>query len=281
MAEITLKRTAEYLRVVIDVLWTKPDGLPAGEILSRVKTTLSPMVDELQYIPGTHIPRYEQITRLAVNPLVAAGWFIKSRERWYLSDDGKSACKNYRNPEEFYKAALLVADKKKQLYDELAVVLEEAEEKAWTQIWRYLYTMNPVEFKYAVADLLRALGFQLDWVAPPGKNRGQVDMVAYGAGLGSGPRLKVHVRHTGQAATVEGLRAFLDVLTPNDFGVFVSSGGFTEQAQEQAHDQEKQRVRLVDPGTFVELWIATYAQLSDEARRRLPLKAVYFVTPGE
>src|SRR5688572_29569355 len=102
MAEITLKRTAEFLRVVIDLLWSKPDGLPAGEIFQKIRIVLPLMGDELDYLPSTNIPRYEQLTRQAVDPLVEAGWFIKNKERWYLTDDGKAACKTFRNAEEFY-----------------------------------------------------------------------------------------------------------------------------------------------------------------------------------
>ncbi len=280
MAEITLKRTAEFLRVVIDVLWSKPDGLPAGEILTKIRTVVPLMGDEIEYLPSTHIPRYEQLTRQAVNPLVEAGWLIKNKERWYLTDDGKAACKTFRNAEEFYKAALQVYDHKRQLRDALSVIVEEAEEKAWVQVWRYLQEMNPVEFKNMVADLLQALGYTVDWIAPPGKSRGHIDMIAYaGSVTGAGPRIKVYVRHTGQEATVEGLRAFLAVLVANDAGIFVSSGGFTELVKQEVRTQGLQKVRLIAIAEFFDLWVENYDKISDEGKRRFPLKAVYFVAP--
>ena len=280
MAEITLQRTAEYLRVVIDVLWAKPDGLPAGEVLTRVRTSVHMLGNELDYLPSTNIPHYEQFTRLAVNALVEAGWFIKDRERWYLTDDGKAACKTFRNSEEFYKAALQVYEHKRRLRETLAVVVEEAEEKAWVQVWRYLQEMNPVEFKSMVADLLVALGYTVDWIAPPGKSRGHIDMVAYsGVVSGAAPRIKVYVRHTGQQATVEGLRAFLAVLAAEDAGIFVSSGGFTDAVREALHAQGAQQVRLVGIADFFDLWVENYDKLSPAGKRRLPLKAIYFVSP--
>lgn len=280
MAEITLKRTAEFLRVVIDVLWSKPDGLPAGEILARIRTVVPLMGNELDYLPSTTIPRYEQITRLAVNPLVEVGWFIKNKERWYLTDDGKAACKTFRNAEEFYKAALQVYDHKRQLREALSVIVEEAEEKAWVQVWRYLQEMNPVEFKNMVADLLAALGYAVDWIAPPGKSRGHIDMIAYsGRMAGAGPRIKVHVRHTGQEATVEGLHAFLAVLVGDDAGIFVSSGGFTDLVKEEVRTQGLQKVRLIAIAEFFDLWVENYEKLSPAGKRCLPIKAVYFVAP--
>ena len=282
MAEITLKRTAEFLRVVIDVLWARPEGLPAGEILTKIRTVVPLMGDEIDYLPSTHIPRYEQLTRQAVNPLVEAGWFIKNKERWYLTDDGKAACKTFRNAEEFYKAALQVYDHKRQLRDALSVILEEAEEKAWTQVWRYLQETSEVEFKNMVADLLQALGYHVDWIAPPGKSRGHIDMIAYpGALAGGGPRVKVHVRHTGQQATLEGLKAFLAVLVTDDAGIFVSSGGFTDVVKEEIRTQGLQRVRLIGVAEFFDLWVENYEKLSEAGKRRFPIRAVYFVAPEE
>jgi restriction system protein len=280
MAEITLKRTAEFLRVVIDMLWSKPDGLPAGEIFQKIRIVLPLMGDELDYLPSTNIPRYEQLTRQAVDPLVEAGWFIKNKERWYLTDDGRAACKTFRNAEEFYKAALQAYGNKRQLRDALNVIAEEAQERAWVQVWRYLQETNPLEFKHMVADLLQALGYHVDWIAPPGKNRGLIDMIAYaGALAGDGPRIKVHVRHTGQQATVEGFKSFLAVLAAGDAGIFVSSGGFTDQVREEVRVQGMRNIRLIAIAEFFDLWVEHYEQLSHEARRRFPLKAVYFVAP--
>ena len=280
MADITIKRTAEYLRVVIDVLWSKPDGLPAGELLTTIRTVVPMMGDELAYLPTTHIPHYEQLTRQAVNPLVEAGWFIKNKERWYLTDDGKAACKTFRNAEEFYKAALQVDEHRRLLREALSTVVEDAEEQAWAQAWRFLQEMSPVEFKNVVADLLQALGYQVDWIAPQGKSRGHIDMIAYpGSAAANAARIKVHVRHTGQQATVEGFKAFLTVLAADDAGIFVSSGGFTELVKEEVRTQGQQRVRLISSVEFFDLWVENYAKLSQDGKRRLPIKAIYFVAP--
>lgn len=265
---------------MIDVLWSMPDGLPSGEILSRIRAAIPLSDDEKAYIPSTKIRLYERDVRLAVEVLVQAGWFIKQRERWYLSDDGKAACKNFRNAEEFYKAALAVNEKKQRLRDDAAVVVEEAEEKAWAQVWRYLQEVSPVDFKFMVADLLQALGYHVDWIAPPGKSRGYIDMIAYSGPLaGRGPRIKVHVRHTGQQATTEGLRAFLDVLLAEDAGIFISSGGFTEVVREEARSNHPRKLRLISSTDFFDLWVENYDNLSQEGRRRLPVKPVYFVAP--
>lgn len=280
MVEPSLKRMSEILRVIIQILWFKTDGLPAREILEAIpaRTRLSP--EELELDPLTSSPQYEKLARSATNTLTEAGWFIKTRERWYISDEGLAACKKIKNIEEVYKAALLLVEEKRQQRADLIINVENAEEKAWQQVWQYLNEMNPIDFQYAVADLLKALDYHLDWMAPPGKSHGYIDLVAYPDSLGSpGARVKVHVQHRGQAATLEGLRAFMSELNAHDLGIFVATGGFTEQVLEASRSQDLRKVRLVSLENFYQFWIQHYDKLSPEARRRFPLKAIYFLAP--
>jgi len=280
MAEPTLKRISEFLRVVFQVLWSKSDGLPARDILDAVARKIKLSDDESVLIPTTVTPKYEKIVRSATNTLVEVGWIIKNKDCWYLSDEGKAACKNIKDVEEIYKAALLLCEEKKQLREDLLLTIENAEEKAWQQIWKYLNEMNPIEFKDMVGDLLKALNYHLDWIAPPGKRHGYIDIVAYPNPLGSsGTRIKVHVKHSGQAATVEGLRAFLGMLNAHDQGIYVSSGGFTDMALEEVRTQEMRKIRLISLENFYYFWIQNYDKLSQEARHRFPLKPIYFLAP--
>jgi restriction system protein len=280
MAEPTLKRTSEFLRVVFQVLWSRPDGLSARDILDTIAWKIKLSADEIVMIPPTSTPHYEKIVRSATNTLVEVGWMIKNRDRWYLSDEGMAACKNIKNVEEIYKTALLICEEKKQHRDELLLTVENAEEKAWQEIWKYLNEMTPIEFKYMVGDLLKALNYHLDWIAPPGKNHGYIDIVAYPNPLGnSGTRIKVHVKHSGQAATVEGLRAFLGVLNEHDLGIFVSSGGFTEMVLDEVNTQELRKIRLLSLEKIYQFWVQNYDKLSQEARHRFPLKPIYFLAP--
>lgn len=280
MVEPSSQRTAEILRVIFQVLWLKPDGLPAREVLDAIPARMALTEEESGLIPSTSTPQYEKTAREATNMLVEVGWFIKDRNRWTFSNEGRAACKNIKNVDEIYKTALLLSEQKKQLRSDILLTVENAEEKAWHQIWQYLHEMTPVEFKGLVADLLRGLNYHLDWIAPPGKNHGYIDLVAFPNPLGSsGPRIKVHVQHKGQPATAEGLRAFMGALNPHDLGIFVCSGGFTEQVAEAARSQELRRVRLVSLETFVQFWIQNYDKLSQDARRRFPLKPIYFLAP--
>ena len=261
-------------------MWLKPDGLPAREILDGIPARLKLTEAEISLVPATQTPQYEKIAREATNTLVEVGWLIKTRERWYISDEGLTVFRNMKNVEEIYQTALQRSTATKQARSDQQLTIEQTEERAWDQIWSFLNEMNPVEFKFMIADLFRGLGYQIDWVAPPGKHHGYIDLIAYPIPLGSsGPRVKVHAQHKGQPATMEGLRTFMGELTPQDLGIFVSSGGFTDQVLHAERSQELRHIRLVTLENFFEYWVQTYDKLTPEARRRFPLKAIYFLAP--
>jgi len=280
MNEPTPKRTAELLRVIFQVLWSKPDGLPARDVLEAVFRKIKIADEDHPLASGSFAPQYERNIRTTSNLLAEVGWLVKNKERWCLTDEGRAACRSIKNSDEIYNNALFLCEEKKNLREDLLLTIESAEEKAWQQIWQYLNEMNPTEFKLLVGDLLTAFDFHLEWVSPPGKDHGYIDIIAYPNPPGSsGTRIKVHVKHTGQAATLEGLRAFFGVLTPHDLGIFVSSGGFTDTFMEEVSGQDLRRIQLVSLKNFIHLWIQNYEKLSPEARYRFPLKAIYFLSP--
>jgi restriction system protein len=50
---------------------------------------------------------------------------------------------------------------------------------------------------------------------------------------------------------------------------------------EEARTQANRRVTLVDLERLFDLWVEHNKTLDDEARRRMPLKAIYFLAPQE
>jgi restriction system protein len=69
------------------------------------------------------------------------------------------------------------------------------------------------------------------------------------------------------------------LLGDDDVGLFVTLGGFTKDAAEEARTQEKRRVTLIDLETLFDLWVQHYGKLSDDARSRLPLRPIHFLAP--
>ena len=103
MAEIAPQRIGEFLRIVFLRLWQESAGLPVGETLAQIPQTTVLTDFEMEYIPSTHTPRYERTVRLATIPYVHAGWLVKNKGRWILTDEGKQACKSFTNAEAFIK----------------------------------------------------------------------------------------------------------------------------------------------------------------------------------
>jgi restriction system protein len=210
MADITRKRTGQFLQIIFKLLLDKPDGLPAKEVLAEVPKSISLSEYESGYYPSApNSPRFEKIVRFATIDLVKAGWMVKSKGRWYITQEGKQAYHKYPDPEDFYKEAsrLFYEWKRSRPPEEgleteevteapkLGLTFEEVEDLAKEQIKAIVEAINPYEFQDLVADLLTAMGYYIYWVAPPGKDGG-IDIIAYNDPIGvNGPRMKVQVKH--------------------------------------------------------------------------------------
>jgi restriction system protein len=283
MADITLSRVGELLRSMFELLWTRQEGMHAKDIFAVLPEITQLTEEEKSYSPSTRMPQYERIVRLATVPLVKAGWLFKNdKGRWYITDEGRQACRRYSNPQELYKEALRLFDEHRENVPSYNLVAEEAEEKAWEQIRRFLQITQRIEFQTLIVDLLVAMRYHVNWVAPPEKDHGQIDIVALVDPIGvRGPRILVQVKHKGQAVTLEGLKAFSSILGTSDYGLCVSTGGFTSDALEGVRSDIVQRTTLWDLEKFFDLWILNNEKLSQDARARLPLKAIYFLRQVE
>jgi restriction system protein len=284
------------LRELFEVLMPVSDGMQAREALAALEKRLTlSNYENGEYASGGR--RFDKIVRFATVDLVKAGWLVKEKGRWTVTVEGEKAFHSIRDPEAFYKEAVRlyhqwkstqpddIEDTVPDIADETtaktaSITLEEAEEQAWSEIDQYLRGVNPYEFQEIVASLLRAMGYHVSWVAPPGRDGG-IDILAASDPLGTkSPRIKVQVKRQAQSVDVDGLRSFMALLGDGDVGIFVSVGGFTKKAAEEARLQEKRKITLLNNEQLFDLWIEYYGQLKDEDRRRLPLKSVYFLSPG-
>jgi restriction system protein len=162
-----------------------------------------------------------------------------------------------------------------------ASTVEEAEENAWTQIEQYIQAMNPYDLQKLVAALLRAMSYHVSWISPPGPDKG-IDVVAHNDPLGtSAPRIKVQVKRRVDRVNVGDLRSFIAVLGEQDVGIFVSLGGFSRDAEDEARTKETRKLTLVDLEKLVDLWVEHYEKIAEADKRLLPLKPVYYLAPSE
>jgi len=294
MTETKKGRNGELVRGVFKILLQHPDGLQAKEVLRRLEQEVPPNSYELSmYEKRPELRRYEKIVRFCTISAVKAGWLVKNKGLWLLTDEGKSAYNNIKDPEQFYAEAKRLYKKwKADLPDddtgleedesnESAATLEEAEELAWSEIETFLHDMNPYDFQDLVAGLLRGMGYFVEWVSPPGPDKG-IDIVAHVDPLGvKGPRIKAQVKRRADKTTVDGVRGFMALLGDSDVGLFVNTGGFTRDAEDEARRQEKRRIMLVDLKRLFDLWVDHYNDIPEAQRRLLPLRPVYYLAPEE
>ncbi len=293
MAEITLERKGELLRKVFEILLDHPDGLRAGAVIALLVETMELSEFERGSYPDTpNRLRVDKIVRFTTINFTKAGWLRKEKGTWTLTDAGRKAYESYGDPHQFESEAekLYRKWKRGRPHDpaggngpepDTTTTLEEAEESAWNEIEVYLKAMPPYDFQNLVAALLRAMGYHVDWVSPPGPDGG-LDIVAYNDPLGTKPpRIKVQVRRREARTSVEDVRAFMSLLALNDVGIFVSTGGFTGSAEEEARKQETRRVTLIGLQRLFDLWVEHYQKLEEADKQLLPLKPVYFLMPEE
>ena len=296
MSNTSKRRTGELIRTLFEVLRTQPDGMRAADAL----TALEQRVVLTEYEAGDYETggrRFEKIVRFGTVAPVKAGWLVKNKGIWTLTPDGEAALQAYPDPEQFTRAAGQLYKKWKNAQpvpedgedgdDEITegsatITLEEAEEMAWAEIEAFLAAMPPYDFQELVAALLKAMGYHVAWIAPPGKDGG-TDIIAYNDPLGTRPpRIKVQVKRNANSPRIDvmGLRSFMAVLADGDVGLFVALSGFTKDADYEAR-QSHRRISLIDARRLLELWTSHYAQLDDSARARLPLKPVWFLAGDE
>ena len=229
--------------------------------------------------------------------LVKAGWVVKKKGRWYLTNEGEESL--HMGEIEHYLAASSAyrswqAKNPKQQSDEIkdaideegeatqeTVTFDQIEQIADEGMRNHILAQNAYEFQDLVAALLRGMGYHTPFVAPRGKDGG-IDIIAYRDPLGaSSPRIKVQVKHRETTAGVKELRELMGILRKDgDVGMFVSTGGFSSDAKVAARDSPV-HLELLDLEKFIELWQSFYNKLDDTDKARLPLRPVYFLAPSE
>jgi restriction system protein len=303
MSDVSKTRVGEMQRGVIKLLLDSPDGLPAKDAIERLRVAVPPTdFEKTDYPNRPGSERYRKMVRFATIAPVKAGWMIKDEGRWYITEDGIQAYQKFKDPLEFRREAGRLYHQWKdnrpkeeseseddsadavEILDKdanVAGTYEEAEETAWTEIEQYVQIMKPYDLQKLVAALLRAMGYYVSWVAPPGPDGG-IDILAHNDPLGTTvPRIKVQVKRRADRVAINEVREFISVLSEHDVGIFVSIGGFTKEAETKAREKETRILTLLDLRKFVDLWIKNYAKIEESDKRLLPLEPVYYLAPSE
>jgi len=281
MRDLSVEYASELVRGVVELLWSRPEGLSGDEVIARLPEKIQLTEDLLNDPQSLFSPRYTGTVRLATLPLVKAGWLIKTdKGRWILTEDGRAACRRFLTPHELYlEAKRLQIDGQNDISRNL-IFLEVIREEGWGITADYIKGKNSVEIRRLIALLLDAMQFHITWIAPPQKERGQIDMIASIDPIGANARrILVQIKHTGQPVTLEGIRSFLSVLGSDDFGLLFSSGGFTSEVRDAENKKGYQKINIMDLEKFYDIWLKYYDKLSREAHILLPLQTIFFLSP--
>lgn len=304
MAEITRKRNGQLVRTLFEILIKYPDGLKAKHAIELLAKSikLTPYEEGFYDSSPTPVRRFDKIIRFATIDCVKGGWLVKSKGTWTITSEGIEAYNQYTDPETFANEAqklylawhTSVTDtvstssasetsiKEESIEDSSSITFEQAQEQAWSEVEKYLKSLNPYDFQNLVADLLRGMGYFVSWVSPAGKDGG-VDIIAHPDPLGTqSPRIKVQVkRYSDSRVDKQTVQSFISTINEGDAGLFVATSGFTKDAEEHARSQERRKVMLIDWKRLSDLWIQFQPKLDDAARQRFPITPIYFLTPRE
>ncbi|MCA4133973.1 glycosidase [Arthrobacter sp. M4] len=103
MAKSTLENTNARLKVVLDVLeeevWSG-STLNAGQVLAEAIVRV-PFTDHEGELLSGGIPRGHKNLTTATAKLVKAGWLVKGRSGWSITDEGRKATVAFPSPEAF------------------------------------------------------------------------------------------------------------------------------------------------------------------------------------
>lgn len=130
------------------------------------------------------------------------------------------------------------------------------------------------EMQQLVAGILRAMGYKTQ-VSPPGSDRGK-DIVASPDGFGfEHPRIVVEVKHRKGQMGSQDIRSFLGGRHKDDRGLYVSTGGFSKDAQYEA-DRAAIPLAMWTLDHLVRALIEHYDATDAETKRIIPLKRLYW-----
>jgi restriction system protein len=290
--KISVDRIEEMLRVVFRELKAMGGQARPKDVMAAAEPKLY-LTEYERERTKTGAIRWDTHVRFYTTDCVKAGFLVKSDGQWTLTETGEKALKlpagqMIRTAQREYRAwkktheesdSEVVVDTEEAA--ERQAVYEQAKEAARAEIDEHIDKIGAYDFQKLVAELLRAMGYFVARVAPPGPDGG-VDVIAYKDPLGTvAPRIQVQVKHRDQKVDVKEVRELEALLRKEgDIGLFVSSGGFTKEAEREIRHSTK-HIETMDLDRLIGLWQQHYEHISEAGKVLLPLVKVYFLSPAE
>ena len=161
-----------------------------------------------------------------------------------------------------------------EVEESIADPLADIESQALERIKDRVNELDWDEMQQLVAGILRAMGYKTQ-VSPPGSDRGK-DIVASPDGFGfEHPRIVVEVKHRKGQMGSQDIRSFLGGRHKDDRGLYVSTGGFSKDAQYEA-DRASIPLAMWTLDHVVRALIEHYDATDAETKRIVPLKRLHW-----
>lgn len=295
-AKVPLERVGELMKSVLLELKNLGGEARVRDLLAAAEPKLNLSEYERAAYEKSGWIRWKAIVHFYSIDCMKAGYIRKSGGRWYLTEDGKEALRLspaefIRSAQEAYRAWKTSQAKMGEDDVDLAdneqgkvvrqAIYEEASAQARAEIEEYINGLGAYDFQNLVAELLRAMGYHVPYVASPGRDGG-IDIVAYKDPLGtSTPRIKVQVKHRDQKTTVKEVRELEGLLRKEgDIGLIVSSGGFSSEVEREIRASTR-HIETMDLDRLITLWQEHYDHVGERGKSLLPLTRVFFLSPTE
>lgn len=134
--------------------------------------------------------------------------------------------------------------------------------------------LNPDQMEELVSGVIRSMGLKT-MITPKGKDRGK-DIIASPDGLGlSDTKIFIEVKHRKGKMGADEIRRFSGGLRNPIKGLFVSTGGFTQEAKYEA-ERSNIPITLMDIDLLVDHIFKNYEKFDIETRLLVPLQKVYW-----
>ena len=140
-----------------------------------------------------------------------------------------------------------------------------------TNIIDALYNLHPKEFEEFITHLLNIIGFEATATQYIGDKGVDVIGMLNADGLAN-IKLKIQVKRIKDSIGIDEILRTRGSLGPGDHGAIVTLSSFTARAQEEAQDEEKTPINLIDGDFLVDLILKYYEELDEKYKKLIPLK---------
>ena len=108
MAEIGKERWGQYKRNVLELLRDHPEGLHWKDLFAELDKIMPANEFENASYESSGMRRRPYIVRFSTIALVKAGWLIKDKGFWTITEEGKQALVTFKTPDQIQEQSSLL-----------------------------------------------------------------------------------------------------------------------------------------------------------------------------